>query len=483
MTQQYEVVIGLEIHVELATASKLFCGCSTEFGGSPNSHCCPICLGLPGTLPVVNQRALEYAILSGLALDCTIARYTKFDRKNYFYPDLPKAYQISQYDQPICGPGSVTFTLDAKETTVRINRAHLEENAGKTVHSGDSIVGSVYSSVDYNRGGIPLIEIVTEPDLRSPQEAKEFLEHLKLILQYVGVSDCKMEEGSLRCDANISLRPMGTADLQPKVEVKNLNSFRSVERALEYEVARQSALYEQGETFSQHTRAWDEQGGLTVSMRSKEEAHDYRYFPEPDLPLLEIDPAWVEEIKASLPELPRQRRERLVHQYQLSPYDAEQLTVSRVLADYFEAAVERYPQPKTVSNWLLGEFARLLKAAGADLERVPVAPQDLAELLQLIDAGKISANQGKVVLAHMFAEEKTAAEVVKERGLEQVSNEGELAQIVAQVVAANEDSVNKYRQGISKVLGYLVGQVMKETGGKANPAVVNKLLRAALDEE
>ncbi|HEY8497368.1 MAG TPA: Asp-tRNA(Asn)/Glu-tRNA(Gln) amidotransferase subunit GatB [Limnochordales bacterium] len=477
---EYEIVIGLEIHAELSTESKVFCGCGTTFGADPNSLVCPVCLGLPGSLPVLNRKAVEYAIKAGLALNCEIARYSKFDRKQYFYPDLPKAYQISQYDLPLCRKGWVEFEINGEVRRVGINRVHLEEEAGKSVHSGERLLGSEYSLIDYNRGGIPLIEIVTEPDLRSPEEARVFLEQLRQILLFTGVSDVKMEEGSLRCDANISLRPKGSTKFGAKTEVKNLNSFRSVQRALEYEAQRQREVLESGGTLYQETRHWDENRGVTVAMRSKEEAHDYRYFPEPDLVPLVVDDAWIERLRAELPELPRARQARFVEQYGLPRYDAEVLTTSPQLADFFEACVAEYGQAKPVSNWIMGEFLRLLKAEGKAVEQVQVSPKGLADLLRLIDQGVINANVGKEVFEEMFHTGKEPGAIVKERGLEQISDTAALAAVVDQVIAANPDAADNVRSGEMKAIGFLVGQVMKQTGGKANPKVVQALLRERL---
>lgn len=478
---RYETVIGLEVHAELLTESKLFCGCSTEFGAEPNTHCCPICLGLPGVLPVLNKKALDFAIKAALALNGEIAEFSKFDRKNYFYPDLPKAYQISQYDLPLARGGWVELHLeDGTAKRVGITRVHLEEEAGKSVHSGDSIIGSEYSLEDYNRVGIPLIEIVSEPDLRSPAEAHQYLERLKAILQYAGVSDCKMEEGSLRCDANVSLRPVGQKEFGVKVEIKNMNSFRAVQRALEYEVARQTEVLDSGGRIVQETRAWDEGRGVTVSMRGKEEAHDYRYFPEPDLPPMVIDREWVERLRAELPELPLARAQRFVAEYGLPVYDSDLLTSSRRLADWFEAAVTGYHDPKAVSNWVMGDLLRLLKAEDKELDDLVLTPSHLVEMLKLIDAGTISGKIAKTVFEEMFQTGKRAGEIVQEKGLVQISDAGELTRIVDAVLAANPKSVSDFRGGKEAALGFLVGQVMKETRGRANPALVNQLLRDRL---
>ncbi|MBO2522161.1 MAG: Asp-tRNA(Asn)/Glu-tRNA(Gln) amidotransferase subunit GatB [Clostridia bacterium] len=476
----YEVIIGLEIHAELLTDSKIWCGCSTRFGADANTQVCPICLGLPGTLPVLNERALELAVKAGLALGCEINRFSKFDRKNYFYPDLPKAYQISQYDLPLCRNGAVEFEANGEIRRVRINRVHLEEEAGKSVHSGDNIMGSEYSLIDYNRGGVPLIEIVTEPDLRSPEEARLFMEKLRTILLYAGVSDCRMEEGSLRVDANISLRPFGETELRERAEVKNLNSFRALQRALEYEVRRQSAILDAGQRVEQDTRHWNDQKGVTISMRSKEDAEDYRYFPDPDLVPVVLTEEQIETWRRELPELPDQKAARFISQYGLPAYDARVLTSSKAMADFFEAAVERFGEPKTVSNWVMVEVQRLVNEAGIEFDALPIGPGDLAGLLELVKRGTISNNVGKEVLEEMFKTGKSAADIVKERGLEQISDTGELEAIVEQVIAENPGPVQDVRDGKEKAIGFLVGQVMKLTKGKANPKMVNELLRQKL---
>ncbi len=476
----YEPVIGLEIHVELLTATKLFCGCLTGFGAQPNSQCCPVCLGLPGALPVLNRRAVEFAVMAGLALGCRIHTRSKFDRKNYFYPDLPKAYQISQFDLPFCVDGAVSFELDGGPSEAGITRVHLEEEAGKSVHSGDSILGSTYSSIDYNRSGIPLIEIVTEPDLRSPEAAKAFLEQLRTTLQYTGVSDCKMQEGSLRCDANVSLRPVGQEPFGTKVEVKNMNSFRAVERALAHEIHRQTGVLTGGDTVSQETRAWDEARGVTVSMRSKEESHDYRYFPEPDLMPVTMEAPWIEGLRARLPELPLARKRRFCRDFSLSHDEAYQLTQSRETADFFEAAAALHPSPKAVSNWINGELARLLNEAGVAITASPVTPEMLSKLLDYVKAGTISSTAAKDVLEDMFVTKRSAELVIKEKGLEQISDSDAIGSVVQAIIEAHPEEAAAFRAGKDKVLGFFVGQVMREMRGKANPQVVNELLRQKL---
>ncbi len=480
MSAKYETVIGLEVHAELRTKSKLFCSCSTKFGSEPNTQVCPICLGLPGTLPVLNKQAVEYAVEAGLALNCTIQKYSKFDRKNYFYPDLPKAFQNSQFDLPVALNGKVRIHVNGEDKELGITRIHLEEEAGKSVHSGDNILGSDYSSEDYNRGGIPLIEIVSEPDMRSPEEAYAYLVALKSILEYTEVSDCKMEEGSLRCDANVSLRPVGAEKFGTKVELKNLNSFRAVQKALEYEVQRQAQLLDAGETIIQETRHWDENTGKTHSMRSKEEAEDYRYFPEPDLGPLVIEQGWIDQIAARIPELPESKRRRFISEYGLPEYDADLISSSRKMAEFFEATVALFPDAKMVSNWLMGEFSRLLNVSGKELDQAAVTPELLAKLLQMLAKGTISGTVAKSVFEEVFATGKDPEAIVQEKGLAQISDTAELERIVQAIIAANPGSVTDFRNGKDKALGFLVGQVMKETKGRANPQLVNELLRKYL---
>ncbi|MGB9920502.1 MAG: Asp-tRNA(Asn)/Glu-tRNA(Gln) amidotransferase subunit GatB [Moorellales bacterium] len=476
----YEAVIGLEVHVELKTASKAFCSCPTAFGAEPNTQVCPVCLGLPGVLPVINRKMVDYALKVALALNCRIAPRCKFDRKNYYYPDLPKNYQISQYDLPLATGGYLEIEVDGRTRRIGITRVHMEEDAGKLIHQGEALGPGAYSLVDLNRTGVPLLEIVSEPDLRSPEEAYAYLTALKAVLQYLDVSDCKMEEGSLRCDANVSVRPRGSSAFGTKTELKNMNSFKALQRALAYEIERQIEVLLRGGEVEQETRMWDEARGVTVTMRGKEEAHDYRYFPEPDLVPLEIDSAWIDRIRAELPELPAQRRRRFVEQYGLPAYDAGVLTASRAMADYFEACTSLYPQPKTVSNWLMGDFSRLLNASGLEVEQTPVKPEGLAELLKLIDEGTISGKIAKTVFEEMFASGRSARAIVEEKGLVQISDEAALAAIVDKVLAENPGPAADFRAGKEKALGFLVGQVMKATRGQANPALVNRLLRERL---
>lgn len=475
----WEAVIGLEVHVELATASKMFCPCPTRFGAPPNGQVCPVCLGLPGVLPVPNRQAVELAVKAALALNCRVATYSKFDRKNYFYPDMPKNYQISQYDLPLAGDGYLEIPAAEGSRKIRIRRLHLEEDTGKSMHAADDIVTARYSLVDFNRAGIPLAEIVSEPDLSTPEEARLYLEKLKAIMQYCGVSDCRMEEGSLRCDINVSVRRPGER-AGTRTEVKNVNSFRAVERALAYEIWRQVQLLEAGGEVEQETRHWDEGAGRTRTLRTKEYAHDYRYFPDPDLPPLVLDPTWIEEVRRSLPELPDARRERYVRELGLPPYDAAVITASRGLAEFFEEAVSAYPQPKAVSNWVMGEVRRYLNEHGLEPEDIPVRPGHLAELLRMVERGTINTRVAKQVFGVMCETGRPAAEIVREKGLEQVSDEAFIDRAVEEAVAGNPAVVADYRKGKEKALGFLVGQVMKATRGKANPQMVNRLLRDRL---
>lgn len=482
----YEIIIGLEVHVELKTDSKLFCACATRFGSEPNSQVCPVCLGLPGALPVLNEKALEYAIIAGAALNCEIAEFSKFDRKHYFYPDLPKAYQVSQYDLPFGKNGWVEIPAQNGDSdtfkTVGIIRIHLEEEAGKTVHSGTGILDSDYVMEDYNRCGIPLIEIVSAPDLRSPKEARAYLEKLKVLLLYTEISDCKMEEGSLRCDANISLRPQGMKELGVLTEIKNMNSFRAVEAALEYEALRQAKLLDSGIKISKQTRVWDENKGITVFMRSKEESDDYRYFTDPDLPPVTIERSRVEELRRNLPEFPDARRKRYIAHWGLPEYDAELISGSRSMAEFFEATVSLYGDAKTVGNWVLGEVTHLTNREGFEFDQLKLAPEGLAKLLKLIDTGKISGKTGKAVLEVMFLTGKDPELIITEQELTQISDAGELERLVVKALDANPKPAADYLRGKEQALAFLVGQIMRETKGRANPGMVNQLLKQELDK-
>lgn len=476
----YEIVIGLEIHTELKTNSKIFCGCSTKFGSEQNTNVCPVCLGLPGVLPVINEKVVEFAVKAGLALNCEILPFSKFDRKNYYYPDLPKNFQTSQYDLPIAVNGHLDIEVNGETKRINITRIHMEEDAGKLVHSGATISSSDSALVDYNRTGVPLLEIVSEPDIRSAEEARAYLEKIKAILEYLDVSDCKMEEGSLRCDANISLRPHGQTTLGTKAEIKNLNSFRSVQRGIEYEVIRQEEILDDGGRVIQETRTWDENKGITASMRSKEQAHDYRYLPEPDLVPIMVDPARVEEIRANLPELPDARKQRLMNNHGLSEYDASIITSSKAVADYFDQSVQNKGDAKVVANWLMGEVSKHLNSEGITILDCPVSPKQLTELLALIEKGTISNKIAKTVFEEMWTSRKDAEVIVKEKGLVQISDSSEIVAIVEGVIAANPQSVADYKAGKDKAIGFLVGQIMKQTKGRANPDMVNTLLRERL---
>jgi aspartyl-tRNA(Asn)/glutamyl-tRNA(Gln) amidotransferase subunit B len=476
----YEAVIGLEVHAQLQTATKIFCGCSTSFGAPPNANVCPVCLGFPGVLPVLNRAAVDLAIRAALALGCRINDTSIFARKNYFYPDLPKGYQISQYEQPLASEGLVELPGPEGPRRVRITRVHMEEDAGKSLHEG-FVDSDRKTYVDYNRAGTPLIEIVSEPDLRSAGDAAAFFEHLRGILVWLGVNDGNMEEGSLRCDANVSVRPAGTEALGTKAEVKNLNSFRFLQKALEYEIARQIDVLLEGGRVKQETRLFDSATGHTVSMRSKEEAHDYRYFPDPDLPAVVVDAARVEAIRAEMPELPAARRQRFVGSYGLPEYDAGQLTQTRALSDFFESAVGAGAPPKAASNWMMGELARLLKESSRDIADSPVSPGQLASLIALIDNGTISGAIAKGVFEKMMASGRSAGAIVAAEGLTQIDDESQIVAMIAEVLAKNGDAVSGYRAGKTATFGFLVGQVMKAAAGKANPKRVNDLLKRALE--
>ncbi len=479
---QYEVVIGLEIHVQLLTASKMFCACPTTFGAPPNTQTCPVCLGLPGSLPVINRTAVELGLRTAVALGCRVHPSSQFHRKNYYYPDLPKNYQITQYEYKIHPPlgtnGTLEFAVDDAPRRIGIRRVHLEEDTGKLVHAERA--GQVlYSLIDFNRCGVPLMEVVTEPDLRSPEEARLFLGRLRTLLQAIGVSTGRMEEGSLRCDANVSLRRPG-AELGIRTEVKNMNSLRSVEQALAFEVDRQQQVLERGQAVVQETRHWDERRGITFSSRTKEEAQDYRYFPEPDLVPVAVSPARVEEIRASLPELPDARRRRYIEAHGLSPYDAELITSTMVLAAFFEDTVRLFPQAKAVANWLTGDVAGYLNAEGKEIEQTALSPDRLAELLRLVDGGAISIRTAKEILPEILRDGARAEQLVAERGLAQISDAASLARIIDEVIAEHPSPAADFRSGKAQALTFLVGQVMKKTRGRANPELANRLLREKL---
>ena len=473
---EFETVIGLEIHAQLKTDTKIFCGCSTSFGAPPNSHTCPVCLGLPGVLPVLNKKVVEYSIKMGLATNSTINRLNQFARKNYFYPDLPKGYQTSQYDLPIVEHGEVEIEVDGQRRKIGITRMHMEEDAGKLIHDEYEPV----SYVDLNRTGTPLLEIVSEPDLRSPQEAYAYLKKIHAILRYLDICDGNMQEGSFRCDANISLRPLGQKEFGTRTELKNMNSFRNVQNALEYEVRRQRDILLDGEEVVQETLLWNPDSNRTESMRGKEDAHDYRYFPCPDLIPIEIDKTWIEEIRSTLPELPDERLARFVSEYGLPEYDAKILTDSRELADFFETAVKHCANAKKVSNWIMTELLRELK--GEEISTCKISPEQLGKLLSMVEKGTISGKIAKTVFSEMMETGKDPETVVKEKNLLQVSDEGELRAIVEEIVAANPTQAQQFREGKTKVMGFFVGQLMKQTKGKANPKMANELFHKVLSE-
>jgi aspartyl-tRNA(Asn)/glutamyl-tRNA(Gln) amidotransferase subunit B len=473
---RYEAVIGLEVHAQMLTDSKMFCSCPTVFGSAPNTQTCPICIGMPGVLPVPNRKAVEFTIRTGLALDCTISSFSRFARKNYFYPDLPKGYQISQYELPLCEGGWIEIVIDGQQRRIGITRVHMEEDAGKNIHEG----GADQSLVDLNRAGVPLMEIVSEPDLRSPREAAEYMKKLRMVLRYLGVCDGNMEQGSLRCDANVSVRPSGEKEYGVKTELKNINSFRFVEKALEFEIRRQIRVLEEGGTVVQETRLWDTMAGVTQSMRTKEEAHDYRYFPDPDLVPLQVSPEWVEEIRRTLPELPHDKRRRFIVTYGLPEHDAEMLTSERQIAEWFEGAVNAGGQPKAVANWVMGDLMRLLNEESRLIDACPLRPSQLAGMLALIDNGTISGKIAKAVFEEMYRTGKDADAVVREKGLVQIRDEGEIEKCVEETIAKNPKEVERFRAGEEKLMGFFVGQVMKATKGKANPQLVNDLLKKRL---
>jgi aspartyl-tRNA(Asn)/glutamyl-tRNA(Gln) amidotransferase subunit B len=476
---EYEPVIGLEVHAQLLTRSKIFCGCSTQFGAEPNTHTCPVCTGLPGSLPVPNRKVVEYTIRAALATHCKIAPHSQFARKNYFYPDLPKGYQISQYELPLATGGYVEIQADGQKKRIGLIRIHLEEDAGKLLHDLSSDRGAS-SYVDFNRTGVPLIEIVSAPDIHTSEEAGTYLRKLRAILMFLDICDGNMEEGSFRCDANISLRPKGQKAFGVKTELKNMNSFRNVQKALDYEIRRQTALLDQGGKIVQETRLWDAARGATASMRGKEEAHDYRYFPDPDLVPLAIDPLWVEKIRSGLPELPDDKKERFVRDYGIPEYDAEILTSSKALANYYEECLRSYAKPKIVSNWIMSELLRELKGDEREIEQCPVPAGNLSEMLRMIEEGVISGKIAKSVFEEMYRTGKKAPEVVKEKGWVQVTDSSKIEKIVDQVLAGNPGEVEAYRKGKDKLFGFFVGKVMKATQGKANPQMVNQLLKKKL---
>jgi aspartyl-tRNA(Asn)/glutamyl-tRNA(Gln) amidotransferase subunit B len=474
----YEAVIGLEIHAELLTASKIFCGCATSFGAPPNTQVCEICLGMPGSLPVLNRKALEFAVKMALATGCRVNPESVFARKNYFYPDLPKGYQISQYELPLAEHGHLDIRVNGGVRRIGITRIHLEEDAGKLIHSEHRPV----SFVDFNRTGVPLIEIVSEPDMRTPEEAVEYFKGLRNILLYLEICDGNMEEGSLRCDANISLRPVGQSVFGTKAELKNMNSFRFVKQALEYEIKRQRTLLATGKEIVQETRLWDPAQGQTVSMRGKEEAHDYRYFPDPDLVPVRIDQQWLESLRAGLPELPAAKGQRLQEQYGLPEYDVEVLTGDKALADYFEACVKAFPKPKLVSNWIMVELLRELKKEDQGLAACRITPAALARLLALVEKGSISASQAKKVFEEMWASGQEPEAIVKDKGLEQISDSSALEAVAQEIIAAHPKEVADYQAGKTKVMGFFVGQLMRQTKGQANPQMANEIFQRLLEK-
>jgi aspartyl-tRNA(Asn)/glutamyl-tRNA(Gln) amidotransferase subunit B len=476
---RYEAVVGLEVHVQLSTATKIFCGCPTSFGAPPNSNVCPVCLGLPGALPVLNRAAVELAIKGALALNCRIRPHSRFARKNYFYPDLPKGYQISQYDEPFAEWGHVDIVVDGAAKRVRVTRVHMEDDAGKSIHEGFKDSGR-FSYVDLNRSGTPLIEIVSEPDMRSSDEAYAYLAEVKQALQFIDVSNCDMEKGHLRCDANVSVRPKGQETLGTKAEVKNLNSFRFLKQALDYEIARQVAVIEGGGRVAQETRLYDPDLGETASMRSKEEAHDYRYFPEPDLVPLRIGDEWLARIRASMPELPAHKRTRFLEEYGLSEYDADVLTATRATSEYFETVAHVSGNPKMATNWVMGDLMGMLKAEGKDITESSVSAEHLGDLVKLIASGQLSGKLAKEIFPKMFSSGEAPSAIMEREGLKQISDSGALEKVIADVIAGNPKQVEQYRGGKTAVINFLVGQAMKATRGQANVALVTELFKQKL---
>ncbi len=479
---KYEAVIGLEIHSELKTATKIFCGCATTFGAEQNTHTCPVCLGLPGVLPTINRRVVEFAIKAGLATNCKINKYSKFDRKNYYYPDLPKNWQTSQYDLPIAYEGHVEIEVDGERKIVRLTRIHMEEDAGKLVHSGSTIKDSATSNVDYNRTGVPLIEIVSEPDMHSAAEARAYMEKIKSILEYIDVSNCRMEEGNLRADINVSLRPVGSDKLGTRTEMKNINSFKALEDAINYEIERQAEVLDDGGKIIQETRTWNPEKGITQSMRNKENAQDYRYMPEPDLPPIITTDEEIENFRKSLPELPDARRARLINDLGLSEYDAGIITSSRAMAEYFDTVVAGGADAKLAANWIMSDLSKNLNAENLTIENSPVDAKRLAEMILLIQKGTISGKIAKTVFVEMWKSQDSPAKIVKDKGLVQITDTAEIEKIVDEVISKNQKAVEEYRAGKKKAIGSLVGQIMKATKGKANPQMVNELLTKKLDD-
>ena len=476
----YEAVIGLEVHAHMLTDTKIFCGCSTTFGSEPNTQTCPVCIGMPGVLPVLNRKALAYAIKTGLATDCTISLFSRFARKNYFYPDLPKGYQISQYELPICEHGHIEIVVDGAAKKIGITRIHMEEDAGKNIHESASGGGS-YSFVDLNRAGVPLMEIVSDPDIRSPREAAEYMKKLRTILRYLGVCDGNMEQGSLRCDANVSVRPVGQKELGTRAEVKNINSFRFVEKALEYEIKRQIKVVKEGGRVIQETRLWDSGRGVTESMRGKEEAHDYRYFPDPDLVPLVVEQKWIDEIRSSLPELPDIKRERFVSEYGLPESDADLLVSEKKVAEFFEEAVQQGGNPKTICSWILTGIFGYLNQHGKDFSELPIKPIHLTNLSKLVETAVVSGTMAKsTILFEILTTGNPPEDIIKEKGLVQISDSSELEKTVDDVIAKHIKEVERFKAGDEKLIGFFVGQVMKLTKGKANPQMVNELLKNKL---
>jgi aspartyl-tRNA(Asn)/glutamyl-tRNA(Gln) amidotransferase subunit B len=473
---KYEAVIGLEVHAQMLTETKIFCGCPTKFGSEPNTQTCPVCIGMPGVLPVLNKKALEFAILTGLATNCSISSYSRFARKNYFYPDLPKGYQISQYEHPICEHGYIEVVVEGNVKKIGITRIHMEEDAGKNIHEG----GGKYSFVDLNRTGVPLMEIVSEPDIRSPQEAVEYMKKLRAILVELKVCDGNMDQGSLRCDANVSIRPEGQKEFGTRAEIKNINSFKFVEKAIEYEIKRQTKVIEDGGKIIQETRLWDSNKGITESMRSKEEAHDYRYFPDPDLTPITVEQYVIDKIRSGLPELPDAKRKRFVSGYGIPEYDADLLTSERVVAEWFEQTVQAGGQPKAVSNWMMGELMKMLNEENTAIEDCLIKPKQLADMLSLIEKGTISGKIAKTVFTEMYKTGRDPESIVKEKGLLQISDESAIEKAVDEIIAKYPAEAERFRAGEEKLLGFFVGQVMKATKGKANPQMLNDLMKKKL---